>query len=145
VPAISALSRAWKTSARTGTVGMFVINDCHVAPPSFEKCTPFAWPTASTFASRGCSAIRVTGVIGGNPVVIARQLCPKSLLTYTYVPLSRLKCPSNVAYTRPATNRDANTELTIVYGGTPGIFPVTFAHVPPPSRVTDTCPSLLPV
>ena len=37
VPTTSALSRSWKTASSTGTVGMFVASDVHVAPPSFEK------------------------------------------------------------------------------------------------------------
>ena len=40
---------------------------------------------------------------------------------------------------------DGSTALTYVWSGTPGILLVMFVHVLPPSRVSCTWPSSLPV
>ena len=67
----------------TGTVGMFVASDFHVAPPSFEKCTPRACASTSTRGFVGCSRIRLIDV-SGRPAESERHVAPKSSLTKTY-------------------------------------------------------------
>ncbi len=48
-------------------------------------------------------------------------------------------------YAVPASCRDGSTLPTVPHGGRFGMFFVTFVHVLPPSRVTCTSPSLVPI
>ncbi len=51
----------------------------------------------------------------------------------------------STTYAAPASKRDGATHHTVPHGGRSGMFFVTFVQWPPPSCVTFTCPSSLPV
>src|SRR5687768_8233936 len=83
-------------------------------------------------------------MLRGMPLVIARHVRPKSVVLYTNGSRLLTWCKSTVRYAVPASYRAGSMLPTVPHGGRFGMFFVTLVHDVPLSRVTLTCPSLVP-
>ena len=125
------------------TDGRFACTAIQLRPRSVEMTSPVSVPRYRTSGFFRSSV----SVLTTAPFRFADNdchVCPKSRLAKTCVSKSFWRCPSNVAYTVPSSNRDGAMRDTKTPDGRPGTFDITFAHVLPASRETCRLPSSVP-
>ena len=127
----------------TGTSGRLSESDCQLSPSSYETYTP-CWVAAYNIPRLvGSSRTAWTQSSARMPFTTRVHVRPKSCVRKMYGALSSSRGRRTETYAAPASNADASIWLTRPNAGIP--LGVTLRHVAPPSRVSCTSPSSLPV